>query len=102
MPARAQEQRELLASCKAALEALLDERTNAEQAAADAYAASLSGYQQQLDASHSSDQDAYHALRMRCAALNPAPCMPTGAACQSTVGLEVSPLPCKHEGGHAC
>jgi hypothetical protein len=82
-----QEQQGLLARCKAELEALLEERTNAEQAAMDTYTAALAGYQEQLDASHASDQDAHHALRMRSATQTTLllhaclGCMP-GGACQ--------------------
>ena len=67
MCARLQEQREALAACRAELEALLEERTAAELAATDAYCAGVSQYQEQLDAGHSAEADAYHALRTTCA-----------------------------------
>ena len=66
----AQDQKEHLAQCKAQLDALLEERGGAEQAFTDAYAASLAVYEEQLDAAHSADQDAYHALRTRWACPN--------------------------------
>ena len=51
--------------CKAGLDALLEERGAAEQAFTDAHAASLGASEEQLDAAHTADQDAYHALRTR-------------------------------------
>ena len=62
-----QDQKDQLAQCKGQLDALLEERGVAEQAFTDAYAASLGVYEEQLDAAHTADQDAYHALRTRCA-----------------------------------
>ena len=62
-----QEHQEALAASKAELEALLEERNNAELAATDAYCASVGQYQEQLDAGHSAEADAYDALRAKCA-----------------------------------
>ena len=60
-----QEQRELLAQCRADLEALLEERTTMELAATDAYCAAVSADQEQLDTAHSAEADAYNGLRTR-------------------------------------